>query len=202
MIAAMTDTVETAQARKYQIARMILLLLAVFSSPLWCCGCAFVLDTLPAPFQIPMMDLFEAEATVENRSGETLYLTPITTTYGYPLVIGQSASIRQRDFALDPGRTIVLTYDSADAPLAGIVVCRMDNDCRLLAVDHSDLYYLDSFEELTELQPDWLSAVSSHPQYSFRVPVFVLLSFLPVALLSGWVYLTWREKSNQRSGIE
>ena len=202
MIAAMTDNVETNQVRKYRIARMILLLLLVISSPLWCCGCTFVLDLLPAPFQIPMMDLFEAEATVENRSGETLYLTPITTTYGYPLVIVQSASIRQRDFPIDPGRTIVLTYDSADAPLAGIVVCRTDDDCRLLAADHSDMYYLASFENLPVLEPDWLLAVQSHPPYSIRVPFFVLLSLLPFVLFSGWLYITWREKSSQMSVTE
>ena len=184
----MTDTVGTNQARKYRTAGAILLLLAVLSSPLGCCGCAFILNALPTPFQLPMMDLFKGEAQVENRSGETVYLTPITMTYGYPIVIGQPASIRQRDFPLQHDRSIVLTYDTADAPLSGIAVCRADGDCRLLDADRSGVYYLDSFDTLPRLKMDWLLAIQSHPTYSFNILLFLVLSLLPVVLFSGWLY--------------
>ncbi|MCB0212627.1 MAG: hypothetical protein KDJ52_25005 [Anaerolineae bacterium] len=84
--------------------------------------------------------MFEAEARVENRSQERLYITAITTTTGKPVVIGQRAFFQQRDIALQPNQSIHLLYDAADAPLAGIAVCRTNDNCRLLPVDYSNGY--------------------------------------------------------------
>lgn len=190
--------VETHQAKKSPPVRVILLLLAMVSSPLSCYGFIFLLQALPASLLPPginfFVNLFEAEARVENRSGETFYITPITTTYGRPVVIKQFTFIRQRDIPLQPNHSIVLTYDAADMPLSGIVVCRTNDDCRLLAVVPSDVYYLDSFENLPRLEPGWLLAIQSHSQYSFDIVLFPVLGLVPVILFLSWLYLVVRSR--------
>jgi hypothetical protein len=140
-----------------------------------------------------MENLFESEARVENRSSETLYLTPFTTTYGRPVVIKQLTFIRQRDIPLEPQQSMVLTYDAADMPLSGIAVCRPSGECRL-AVNHSGVYSLESFEDLPELEPEWLLAIQSQPQYSFEILIIPMLSLLPVILFSSWLYLRLKSK--------
>jgi hypothetical protein len=193
----MTDVVETNRTRKRPSLRVILLLLTVVTSPLCLCGVTFLLSTASPSF----LNFFHGEARVENRSGETLYITPITTTYGHPVVIGQFTFIRQRDIPIQPDHFIVLTYDTADAPLSGIAVCRTNDDCRLLAADHLDVYYLDSFESLPSLEPGWLSAIRSHPPYSFQIIVFPILGLLPVVLFSSWLYLVVKSRSNRGDAV-
>jgi hypothetical protein len=194
VVMSIPDVVETNRVRKRITVRKILLLLAVLSSPLGCCGCVFLLNVLPPALLPPMMNLFETEARIENRSGETLYLTPITTTRGRPEVITQLAFLRQRDIPLQPGRSIVLTYDAADMPLSGIAVCRTNDDCRLLAVDYSNAYYLDSFEDLPGLEPGWLLAIRSLSPYNFSIVLFPVLGLVPVVLFLSWLYLGKLEK--------
>lgn len=173
--------------------RTILLLLTLISLPFGFCGGIYLLDVLPASLAPPLVDftvnLFEVNAQVENVSSETLYITPITTTYGEPRVIPQSAFIRQREFPLHPNRSITLTYDAADMPLSGIAVCRINDDCRVLASDPSNRYILSSFEELPEIDPAWLAAIRSYPQYSFTIFLVLLFCLLPVVLFSNWLYL-------------
>jgi hypothetical protein len=118
-----------------------------------------------------------------------LYFTAITTTYGQPEVIRQSAFIKQRDIPVEPNHSIVLTYDSADMPLSGIAVCRTDDDCRLLDVDYSPVYYLDSFENLPGLDPSWLLAIRSHNPYDPGIVLYPALGLVPVVLFLGWLYL-------------
>ncbi len=194
---------ETNQAQQRPLLRVILLLLAILTSPLACCGGSFLLDALPASVLPPvvsfMTNLFEAEARVENRTGETFYLTPMTTTTGQPKVIAQTTFIRQRDFPLQPNRSIVLTYDAADLPLSGIAVCRANDDCRLLVADHSEIYYLDSFENLPRLEADWLLAIRSHPQNNFGLLLFPLLGLIPVVLFLAWLAVCQSDK--QRAGL-
>jgi len=97
--------------------------------------------------------------------------------------------LRQRDIPLQPNRSIVLTYDAADMPLSGIAVCRTNDDCRLLAVDYSDVYYLDSFENLPSLEPSWLLAIRSLSPYNFGIVLFPALGLVPVVLFLSWLYL-------------
>jgi len=194
----MTEINQTNQPGKRPFNRNILLLFALLTAPFLCCGCNFFLDALPATLLPPAVDfvvnIFEAEARIENRSEETLYLTPFTTTYGRPMVIPQDTSLRQRDFPLRPQQSIVLTYDAADLPLSGIAVCRADGDCRLLATDSSAVYSIDSFEALPVLEPDWLSAINAHSQYRFGTLLMLMFSFIPVVFFLGWLYLG-RQKS-------
>ena len=178
--------------------RVILLLLAVITSPLFCCGAVQLLDALPGSL-LPsglnfIVNIFESEARVENRTSETFYLTAITTTYGEPRVIGQDISFRQRDIPLEPNSSVVLQYDSADMPLAGIAVCRSADDCRLLARDNSDVYVLDAYETLPNLEPGWLQAIQSHPLHNYSNIVIPLLSLVPVLLFARWLYLVRAEK--------
>jgi hypothetical protein len=194
----MTDVVQTDQASRPRPLRAILLLLALLTSPLICCGAIQLLEALPSSLLPPALDftlnLFEAEARVENRTAETFYLTPITTMYGQPQVIVQNISFRRRDIPLAPNGSVVLKYDSADMPLAGIAVCRTDEDCRILAIDNSGVYVLGSYESLPSLEPGWLLAIQSHPLHNYSNFLLPVLSLLPILLFASWLYLGRLEK--------
>ena len=179
----MSDTVETKGAKKRSPLRW--LLLALIFSPLTCCGGFYILSALPGVTP----GLFETEARLENMTNETLYITPITTTYRDPLVIPQRAFIRQVAIPLRPGRTITLTYDAADAFLAGAVVCRKDGECRMLETESSDVTVLRSFAALHELDPSWRQAMQASPKYSFDILIYPLLGLVPVVLFLNWLYL-------------
>jgi hypothetical protein len=156
------------------------------------------MDALPGSFLPPGLDfplnLFESQAQVENRTSETFYLTAITMTYGHPVVIAQGTTPRQRDIPLEPNASIVLQYDSADMPLSGIAVCRTNDDCRLMAVDYSNMYYLDSYESLPPLEPSWLQAIQAHPLNNYSNGFISVLALVPLLLLAGWWYLGRLEK--------
>jgi len=152
-----------------------------------------LLDALPASLLPSGLDfivnLFEADASVDNGTAETFYVTAITTTYGHPQVIPQNISFRQRDIPLAPNGSVVLKYDSADMPLAGIAVCRTDTDCRLIHRTNSGVYRLDSYESLPDLEPDWLAAIQSHPLYNYNNVILPVLSLIPIFLIWVWNYL-------------
>lgn len=177
--------------------KSFLLLLAVLLSPLTCCGGLYIIDILPSSLMPSTVDfvvnLFETEVHVENRTGEILYLTPITTTRGKPVVIPQYSSIRQRDFLLRPDRSLVLIYDAADMPLAGIAVCRTNTNCRLLATDYSDEYSLDSYENLPMLEQEWFTAIQSSQKWNLSIVIFPALGLVPIIFFMGWLYLIARD---------
>jgi hypothetical protein len=160
------------------------------------------LDSLPAAWLPSSLDfivnLFESTALVENKTSETLYITAITTTYGDPRVIPQNIVFRQRDIPVQPQSSVALQYDSADLPLAGIVVCRNSEDCRLLLVKNSGEYKLDAYESLEKLAPGWLDAVQASPVHNYAPLMIAALSLLPIFLFLGWIYMNWREK--QKAG--
>src|SRR5574340_1298926 len=115
-------TTSTNRPRRW--LRTLLLVLALLTSPALCCGGLQLVDSLPSSWLPSYVDFivntFESSARVENKTAETLYLTPITTTYGDPRVIAQSGTFRQRELPVKPGGSIQLQYDAADLPLAGI----------------------------------------------------------------------------------
>lgn len=194
----MADILQTDQTGRLRLLRPILLFLALFTSPLVCCGTSQLLNMLPASL-LPAglnftLNLFEAEASVENRTAEIFYLTPITTTHGQPEVIAQHTSLRQRDIPLQPNSSVVLKYDSADLPLSGIAVCRTDQDCRLLAFANSGKYSLESYESLPSLEQSWLIAIQAHPLHNYSNILVPVLGLLPLLLLSSWLYLGKLEK--------
>lgn len=178
---------------------------AVILSPLTCCGGTYLLDLLPSALVPPAADftlnLFEVEVRVVNRTGATLYLTPITTTTGAPVVVRQPSSIRQRDIPVRPGQAVVLTYDAADAPLAGIAVCRVGDACRRLDVDHADTYELGSYEALPELDPVWLAVLQSTPKRSLGAVLVIAAGLVPILLFVSWLYLTVRGSVAERAAV-
>ena len=148
----MAETNKTNRPRKRISARVILLVAALLTSPLCCLGGMQVLSILPLP---GFFSLFETEVVVQNDSADTLTLTPITTTRGYPQVIYQTASLRQCQVVAAPGEAVLLTYDAADFPLVGVAVCRGIEDCRLLAYEYGRDMVLDSYQALPELDAGW-----------------------------------------------
>lgn len=189
----MSNGTETSKVNKYSRIRKILFLLLFISLPFGCCGSFFLVDMLPRSM-LPgavdfMVNLFETDALVENKTGETLYITPITTTYGDPRVISQFGSVRQRDFPLSPNQSITLTYDSADMPLSGVAVCRAKDECKLLPVDYSNQYKITSFEDLPEIDASWLAAIQAHSENSYENVFMAIFSLAPIVLFSAWLYL-------------
>jgi hypothetical protein len=198
-IIPMNDVAQNSGTRKSPWIRTTLLVLALLTSPVLCCGGLQLLDALPSSW-LPgdldfMLNLFEVEARVENKTSQTLYLTAVTTTYGDPRVISQNITFRQRDIPVRPQSSVVLQYDSADSPLAGIVVCRTEDDCRLLPANTSHMYELNSYESLESLDPSWLEAIQSYPLLNYAYLMIIALNLVPILLFSGWLYLNWREKS-------
>ncbi len=177
-----------------KLIRSIVLILAFLTSPLLLCSGSQLLSLMGVDFGL---NFFASKLQIENKTTETLYLTPITTTYGEPHVIAQTNSIRQRDFPLEPSRSFILTYDSADAPLAGVIVCQSEEDCRLLNHDTTTfdsntqayIQSIDSYENLPTLEAGWLQAKQAHPQNNFSVVILSILGVFPILLFCLWVYL-------------
>ncbi len=88
----------------------------------------------------------------------------------------------------------MLTSDAADAPLAGVAVCRKDGECRVLDTERSGVTALDSFEALPNLEASWLQAMQISTRYRFGILIYPLLAFVPVVLFLNWLYLVWRGK--------
>ncbi len=200
----MNNVAQSGETRKSRTRwiQVVLLLLALVTSPALVCGALQVLDALPSTW-LPgpvdfIVNLFEAEAQIENHTSETLYFTAITTTYGDPRVIPQNIAFRQRDIPVGPQGSVTLQYDSADLPLAGIAVCRKDNDCRLLPAHGSGVYELNSYDSLERLDPAWQKAINSQPVHNFSNLIIMALSLACILLFSIWLYLKRREK--QRAG--
>ena len=177
-----------------------MLVLALLTSPAICCGGLQLLDSLPSAWLPASLDfvvnVFEDSAQVENKTSETLYVTAITTTYGDPRVILQNIAFRQRSIPVRPQNAIVLEYDSADFPLAGIVVCRTMEDCRMLSANHSDVYELSAYEALEPLQPGWLEAVQATPVHNYVTLLIAAVSLVSILLFWGWIYLIRRERKS------
>lgn len=123
---------------------------------------------------------------IENKTSQILYLTAITTDHGSPKVISK------RDIPIRPQSSVDLVYDLYD--LAGIAVCRTEDDCRLLPHDSdSPFYKINSYESLERLNPSWLAAIRSSPLYNNSNLIIIALSLVPILLLSGWLYLNPRQ---------
>jgi hypothetical protein len=171
--------------------KSLLLLLAVLLSPAICCSGTFLLEILPISNPL---DFFGTELRVENRTDETVTITPVTTTTGAPQIIMQPGSVRQRDFPLPPGGVHVLSYDAADAPLAGIAVCVSGAECRLLETGYGEDATLDVYAELPPLPAAWQAELQSTRERNFAVLLFPLLGVLPIIFFAGWVLLSWRDR--------
>lgn len=187
----MADRIETKPSWKYKFAQVVLLLLAVVTFPLGCCGCTLALTNLPGV----SVGLFQTDVQLENRTGETLRITPISTTQaGPPQIIWQPAYLRQIDIPIEPNQSISLRYNSADQVLDGIAVCRENGDCRLLVYDRGDLISLESFEDLPLLDPSWLQVIQTANTYRFDLVVFSFFGLVPVVLFLSALYLSRLEK--------
>jgi len=194
----MNDVAQSSDTRLNRSIRVIFLALALLTSPALCCGGLQLLDALPSSWLPSSLDfianIFEGSARVENKTSQILYITAITTTYGDPRVIPQNIAFRQHDIPVRPQGSIVLQYDSADLPLSAIIVCKSTEDCRLLPVNNSDVYQVNSYESLEQLKPSWLDALQATPVHNYGTLLVALLSLVPIFLFSVWIYLMRREK--------
>ena len=187
----MSDVIKMKAPRKWINTRMILLAVALLTSPLCCLGGVQVLSVLPLP---GIFSLFAEEAVVRNDSAETFTLTPITTTRGYPQVIYQSSSLRQCQVLAAPGESVTLTYDAADFPLEGVAACREGGGCRLLAYEYGRDMILDSYQAMPELDAGWQEAALACKPFNAALVLFPLLALVPLGAFVAWVVLTKREK--------
>ena len=172
------------QVRRTNMLRSLLLVLTLLTTPLALLG----ISTFA--FALPGMDVgfFLAEVRVENKTNEMLYITPITTTYAEPRVIQQKLALRQRDHLLRPADSMRLAYDTADFPLAGIVVCRTNDDCRLLENTREDVISIERFDALPTVDEQWLIVVKKTGLYNFAVFIYAIFILLPFIFF----WLRWR----------
>ncbi len=171
------------KVRKTNMFRSLLLALALLTFPFACLGA----NALGSPF----LDIgfFGAEISVENQTTELIYLTPITTTYGDPRVISQNRSLLHKDLPLHSGESMLLTYDSADSPLAGIALCRESGDCRLLEYNRQETLIFNDFDVLVPLDESWLATIQAAPKYNLQLIIFTGFALTPFALLALWWWL-------------
>jgi hypothetical protein len=157
----------------------------------WIQAALLVLVLLPIPvLSNNMINGFKVKYRVyiENKTSQILYLTAITTDHGSPKVISK------RDIPIRAQSSADLVFDKTDTPLAGIAVCRTEDDCRLLPHDSdSPFYKINSYESLERLNPSWLAAIRSSPMYNNSNFIIMALSLVPILLLSGWLYLNPRQ---------
>lgn len=196
----MNEVEQSAEKGKTKWLQTAVLLLALLTSPALCCGGMQVLDALATTW-LPesadfVVNLFEGEAQIKNHTSETLYLTAVTTTYGEPEVIAQNIAFRQRHIPVEPQGAVTLQYDAADASLAGIAVCKGDDDCRLLPANSVGIYELNAYESLESLDPTWQAAISAQPVYNSSSLIVVVLSVTSILLFSSWLYLKRRERQS------
>ena len=118
---------------------------------------------------------------VENKTNETLMITPMTTIEAQPRVIRQAFTPRQRDHRLKPKAAMILVYDMDDLPLAGIVVCRESGDCRVLENSREEMLSIENFDALPKADESWLTAIEETGlrNYAGMINIaFMLLSML------------------------
>ncbi|MBT3713209.1 MAG: hypothetical protein HOG15_07655 [Anaerolineae bacterium] len=169
-----------------KVFRLLVLLLALFSSPFACMGAGSIIFALPS---MDSIGFFHGEVRVENHSAESLYITPITTTYAEPRIITQALSLYYRDIPLKASASLNITYDTADFPLAGIAICREKGDCRLLEYTQQEKLTFKDFDALPPLDESWIAVIRSAPKYNFQLFIFAGFALMPFALLALWWHL-------------
>ncbi len=167
------------QARR----RTLFFILFFLTSPFAFLGCSSILFALS-----PMQEagFFHGEVRIENRSGENLTITPITTTYAEPRIIAQPLCLYRRDIPLNAGEAWHISYDTADFPLAGIILCREGGDCRVLEHTYTDTLSFDELESLPLVDESWLAVTQSAPRYNFALPFNALMVIMSLFFGFGW----------------
>ncbi len=166
-----------------KVFRIILLILILLTSPFACMGAGSLIFALPG---IDSIGFFHGEVRVENQSPETIYITPITTTYAEPRIITQALSLHNRDIPLKAGASLNITYDTADFPLAGIALCREEGQCRLLEYTHQETLTFKDFDALPLLDENWLAIIQRAPKYNLQLFIFTGFALIPFILLILW----------------
>ncbi len=178
------------KARK--IFRLIVLILVLLTTPFACVGMGSIIFSLPG---MNSVGFFHGEVRVENNSSEALYLTPISTTYAEPRIITQPLFRRHRDLPLGARDSIVITFDTADFSLAGIILCDEDADCRSLEYDWQNIQTIDDFDALPPVDASWLAVRDVAFKYNFQLFMITGFALTPFALLAFWWRLGRREEN-------
>ena len=179
------------RVRNINMIRTALLALAIL---LLCCG----LLAGSALGLSKNTGFFQANVLVENLANETLTITPITTTYAEPRVIRQVLAPRQRDHLLEPNASILLTYDTADFPLAGIIVCRENGNCRVLKYDGKETLSIEDFNSLPSPDESWLAAIEKTGLYNYAGMIYLVFLIISLILFGIWWLLG---KKNEKSAL-
>ncbi len=169
----------------------IILVAAVLTSPLLCFWAALI----PVGKLLPALDVFAAEVQVHNQTATNLTITPVTTTTGQPQIIWQDGLIPRCALSLDPGETLVLQYDAADAYLTGLVVCSAPDTCGQIAFHGADLT-ISSLADIDPLPEDWYTAYQQTPRRNPTPLIMALLGSLPFTFYLIWLWLFWRGRPN------
>ena len=177
--------------RKINMIRSALLALAILS--LFCSLLAGALLGLGRN-----NGFFYGSVLVENQTNETFTLTPITTTYPEPRVIRQAMTPRNRDHLLKPNASVLLTYDKADFPLAWILVCRENGDCRLLEYTWKESLSIDNFDALPTADESWVAAKEKVALRNYAGMLYLVFIIISLVLFAVWWVVG---KKNEKSAL-
>jgi hypothetical protein len=159
-----------------------------------------------------------AEFTLVNKSGETLYLTPVNFTESAQnlyvperLLVGQIRAFRQADIRLAAGESIQILYDAETRPYV-IAVRNEAGDYRQVAIDKGArtvpldtpeiIYTIGPFATLALIDEEALLTVQQAPSFNFgfwgfMLAITTLFCGIPIGLL--WLWFR-RVRSRRREG--
>ncbi len=201
--------------RSKHIIRWIFFTAAVLTLPLCCISTVIAAITfLPFP-------MFREHFYVANKTGETLYLTPIGKSVqsqeGTQDVLDQYYRFpnipvwKRADLRLESGDTIyIIQMADEDYALSSIVTRNERGEYRHLRIDEQPAmllsgdspapttYTIDSFNRLSEVEPELLKLVVTANPYNFRRwaewGILIGAELIPLGLFGSGLYLSRRSE--------
>jgi len=139
----------------------------------------------------PMSSMFMCTIRIENRSGETVHVTPIGTHIAikeYRAVLDQYAVtmppipvIRQGDFILRPNESKIIDYDCDDVRLSEILVKTDDGTYKQISTQNNKVNVIPPLSELSNANHAVLDATSGS-EFNWMYWSIILLGLLSLSL--------------------
>lgn len=187
------------QRRKKLVLRLLICILI----PLSCFSFLVLLNTVN-----PMQIVFLTNIIVENKTGETIHITPIGTAgkEGEKAILPQfTASIpaipafKVRNFRLLDGEKIFITYDWDDINFSEIVIRGKSDEYFQLVTDPEPnenqyhppkikYYVIKKFNELEPIEQDVLAAIQNISGHRRILAIFIIGCVSPILLISLLVF--------------
>ena len=179
--------------------------------------CLLPLSCLPVLMILnPMGAIFVTSFTVENKSAETLKITPVGTIGKTKALLPTFSrwipflpAIKNRNFNLKPGQSVRIIYDWDDINFSEIAVDTKDGKYYQVVVDKtptenqyhrtSGCFIIPSRSKMEPIQPDVLAALQLPNRFFTRFLIITVLGITPPILLIRLVHVYRRDKKESRT---